>query len=45
MLFIGLFIRIKPPVKGVPTPPVGYVALACIYIFAAMFQVSLGDLS
>lgn len=42
MFFIGLFIRIKPPIKGQPTPPVGYVALTCIFIFAALFQFGWG---
>lgn len=42
MFFIGLYIRIEPPEKGVPTPPVGYVALVCIYLFAAFFQFGWG---
>jgi len=42
MLFIGLYIRIEPPIKGVPTPPVGYVSLVCIYLFAAFFQFGWG---
>lgn len=42
MLFIGLYIRIKPPVKGDPVPPVGYVALVCIFLFAAFFQFGWG---
>lgn len=35
MFFIGLYIRIKPPIAGQATPPVGYVALVCIFLFAA----------
>ncbi|KEF51707.1 uncharacterized protein A1O9_12342 [Exophiala aquamarina CBS 119918] len=42
MLFIGLYIRISPPVKGDPVPPVGYVALVCIFLFAAFFQFGWG---
>lgn len=42
MLFIGLYIRIKPPVPGEPVPPVGYVALVCIFLFAAFFQFGWG---
>lgn len=42
MLFIGLYIRISPPIKGEPVPPVGYVALVCIFLFAAFFQFGWG---
>ena len=42
MLFIGLYIRISPPKKGDPVPPVGYVALVCIFLFAAFFQFGWG---
>ncbi|OCT44264.1 Quinate permease [Cladophialophora carrionii] len=42
MLFIGLYIRISPPIKGEPVPAVGYVALVCIFLFAAFFQFGWG---
>ncbi|KAA8644825.1 hypothetical protein EYZ11_007930 [Aspergillus tanneri] len=42
MLYIGLYIRISPPVKGEPVIPAGYVALVCIFLFAACFQFGWG---
>ena len=42
MFFIGLYIRIEPPIAGQKTPAVGYVALVCIFIFAALFQFGWG---
>ncbi|KAF2501033.1 general substrate transporter [Lophium mytilinum] len=38
MYYIGLYVRIKPPVEGAEVPPAGYVALVCIFLFAAFFQ-------
>ncbi|TIA83388.1 general substrate transporter [Aureobasidium pullulans] len=38
MLYVGLYVRIKPPVKGADIPPAGYMALVCIYLFAGFFQ-------
>lgn len=35
MFYIGLYVRISPPVAGEPVPAQGYVALVCIFIFAA----------
>lgn len=35
MFYIGLYVRISPPVSGEPVPAQGYVALVCIFIFAA----------
>jgi hypothetical protein len=35
MFYIGLYVRIKPPVDGQDVPPAGYVALVCIFLFAA----------
>lgn len=35
MFYIGLYLRISPPVKGDPVPGQGYVALVCIFVFAA----------
>lgn len=42
MFFIGLYIRISPPIDGDPVPPVGYVALVCIFLFASFFQFGWG---
>ncbi|KAJ5624344.1 hypothetical protein N7510_000653 [Penicillium lagena] len=42
MFYIGLYIRISPPVKGAPIAPAGYVALVCIYLFAVFFQLGWG---
>jgi sugar porter (SP) family MFS transporter len=35
MFYIGLYVRIAPPKAGDPVPPAGYVALICIFLFAA----------
>lgn len=35
MFYIGLYVRIKPPIAGESVPPAGYVALVCIFLFAA----------
>lgn len=48
MFYIGAYIRVAPPEKGVPVPPAGYVAIVAIYLFAVFFQfgwVSLSFLS
>lgn len=42
LFYIGLYLRIRPPVSGEPLPVAGYVALACIYIFAVIFQFGWG---
>jgi MFS family permease len=42
MFFIGLYIRIAPPLPDEPVPPVGYVALVCIFLFASFFQFGWG---
>ena len=42
MLYIGLYIRIAPPKEGEPVIPAGYVALVCIFLFAAFFQFGWG---
>lgn len=34
MFYIGLYVRISPPISGEPVPAQGYVALVCIFIFA-----------
>jgi len=35
MFYIGLYVRIKPPIEGEAVPPAGYFALVCIFLFAA----------
>ena len=35
MFYVGLYVRIAPPIKGQDVPPAGYVALVCIFLFAA----------
>ncbi|KAI9734018.1 MAG: hypothetical protein M1834_002675 [Cirrosporium novae-zelandiae] len=42
MFYVGLYVRIAPPVEGAPVIPAGYVALVCIYLFAAFFQFGWG---
>ncbi|EPS27630.1 hypothetical protein PDE_02574 [Penicillium oxalicum 114-2] len=42
MLYIGLYVRIAPPVQGSPVIPAGYFALVCIFLFAAFFQFGWG---
>ncbi|OAL31975.1 hypothetical protein AYO22_00845 [Fonsecaea multimorphosa] len=42
MLFIGLYLKIQPPLAGEPVPPVGYVALVCIFLYAIFFQFGWG---
>ncbi|OQD97493.1 hypothetical protein PENSOL_c012G09387 [Penicillium solitum] len=42
MMYIGLYVRIAPPVEGAPVIPAGYVALVCIFLFAAFFQFGWG---
>lgn len=43
MFYIGLFVRISPPAADAATiPPQGYVALVCVFLFAAFFQFGWG---
>ncbi|KAJ3454146.1 hypothetical protein MRS44_018040 [Fusarium solani] len=42
MFYMGLYVRISPPVAGEDIPPQGYVALVCIFLFAAFFQFGWG---
>jgi hypothetical protein len=42
MFYIGIYVRISPPVEGQNVPPAGYVALVCIFLFAAFFQFGWG---
>lgn len=42
MFIIGFYVRFQPPVKGHPITPFGYIALVCIFLFAAFFQFGWG---
>ncbi|KAF2102989.1 general substrate transporter [Rhizodiscina lignyota] len=42
MFYVGLYVRISPPVAGADVPPAGYVALVCIFLFAGFFQFGWG---
>ncbi|KAF2270887.1 general substrate transporter [Lojkania enalia] len=42
MLYIGLYVRISPPLPGQDVPPAGYFALVCIFLFAGFFQFGWG---
>lgn len=35
LYIIGIYGRVQPPVKGQPVSPFGYVAITCIYLWAA----------
>lgn len=38
MFIIGIYVLVSPPKKDAPISPFGYVALVCIFLFAAFFQ-------
>ncbi|KAF1941284.1 quinate permease [Clathrospora elynae] len=42
MYYIGLYMRIDPPVDGQPVPPAGYFALVCVFLYACFFQFGWG---
>ncbi|TKX18396.1 sugar transporter-like protein 44 [Elsinoe australis] len=42
MFYVGIYVRISPPVVGQAVPPAGYFALVCIFLFAAFFQFGWG---
>ncbi|KAH8205185.1 hypothetical protein TruAng_000597 [Truncatella angustata] len=42
MFVIGAYIYISPPVQGQPIPTFGYVAIVCIFLFAACYQFGWG---
>ncbi len=42
MYIVGIYGRTEPPVPGEPVSPFGYVAIACIYLWAALFQFGWG---
>ncbi|KAH7318320.1 general substrate transporter [Stachybotrys elegans] len=42
MYIVGIYGRVQPPVEGEPVTPFGYVAITCIYLWAAAFQFGWG---
>ncbi|KAH9868319.1 hypothetical protein J1614_007391 [Plenodomus biglobosus] len=42
MFYIGLYMRIDPPIANAPVPPAGYFALVCVFLFALFFQFGWG---
>ncbi|GKT97169.1 MFS quinate transporter [Colletotrichum tofieldiae] len=42
MFYIGLYVRISPPIENQPVPGAGYMALVSIFLFAAFFQFGWG---
>lgn len=42
LFIIGIYGRVQPPIKGQPVTPFGYVAITCIYLWAASFQFGWG---
>ena len=42
MFLIGFYVRFDPPLKGESVDSFGYVALVCIFLFAAFFQFGWG---
>ena len=42
MFYIGIYVRVAPPMKGEHVPAAGYAALVCIYIFAIIYQFGWG---
>ncbi|PNY25642.1 Uncharacterized protein TCAP_04420 [Tolypocladium capitatum] len=42
LFIIGIYGRVQPPVQGEPVTAFGYVAITCIYLWAAAFQFGWG---
>jgi sugar porter (SP) family MFS transporter len=42
MYYIGFYLRFSPPLTGRPISAAGYIALICIYLFAAVYQFGWG---
>ncbi|KAL1796477.1 hypothetical protein ACET3X_005017 [Alternaria dauci] len=42
MFYIGIYMRVDPPVVGEPVPGAGYFALVCVFLFALFFQFGWG---
>ncbi len=45
LLYIGFYVRFDPPVAGASISAAGYVALVCIYLFAAIFEFGWGPIA
>ena len=43
MFYIGIYVRVHPPVKGEPVSAAGYFALVCVYLFAIIYQLGWGS--
>ncbi|KAL7925607.1 general substrate transporter [Trichoderma austrokoningii] len=42
LFIVGIYGRVQPPIKGEPVTAFGYVAITCIYLWAASFQFGWG---
>ncbi|KAH6852018.1 hypothetical protein AA0119_g12775 [Alternaria tenuissima] len=42
MFYIGIYMRVDPPVLNEPVPGAGYFALVCVFLFALFFQFGWG---
>ena len=42
MFYLGFYVRFDPPLVNAAVPPVGYVALVMVYVFAVLFQLGWG---
>ncbi|CAN9265504.1 unnamed protein product [Alternaria alternata] len=42
MFYIGIYMRVDPPIAGEPVPGAGYFALVCVFLFALFFQFGWG---
>lgn len=42
MFYIGIYVRISPPIEGQAISGAGYFALVCIFVFAMFFQFGWG---
>ncbi|KJZ71856.1 hypothetical protein HIM_08701 [Hirsutella minnesotensis 3608] len=42
LFIIGIYGRVQPPIAGQPVTAFGYVAIACIFVWAAAFQFGWG---
>lgn len=42
MFYIGIYVRISPPIEGEAISGAGYFALVCIFVFAMFFQFGWG---
>jgi hypothetical protein len=42
MYIVGIYGKVQPPIAGQPVTAFGYVAITCIYLWAALFQFGWG---